>query len=110
MGWRWWQGGGQAGGGRQRGGCQAGGGLAEHLGEVRVGVTASGVDAAMLVIKVESAGDGRGQGEAGGGGPVPGELVPLLLGDVLSHQEWGGDRGGLGCQLCGHKCNMCGKV
>ena len=48
----------------------------------------------MLVIEVDSAGDGLGQGEAGGGGPVTGELVPLLLGDVLSHQEWGRDRGG----------------
>ena len=25
---------------------------------------------------------------------MPGERVPLLLGDGLSHQEWGGDRGG----------------
>ena len=64
------------------------------IGEVRVEVTAPGVDAAVLVIEVDSAGDCLGQGEAGGGGPVTGELVPLLLGDVLSHQEWGGDRGG----------------
>ena len=73
-----------------------GGGLVEHLGAVLVGVAVSGVNAAVRVIEVDSAGDGLGQGEARGGGPVPGELVPLLLGDVISHQEWGGDRGGHG--------------
>ena len=58
----------------------------EHGGEVLVGVAVPGVDAAVLVIEVDSAGDGLGQSEAGRGGLVGGELVPLLLGDVLSHQ------------------------
>ena len=78
----------------------------EHLGEVLVGVAVPGVDPAVLVVKVHRAGDGLGQGKAGGGlsneifshneiffsneifsyRGVAGQLVPELLGDVLRHQ------------------------
>ena len=35
----------------------------EHVGEVLVGVPVTGVDAAVLVVELDGAGDGLGQGE-----------------------------------------------
>ena len=40
----------------------------------------------MLVVKLHGAGDGLGQGEAGGHGLGPVELLPDGLGDILGHQ------------------------
>ena len=51
-----------------------------------VRVPISGVDATVLVIKLDSTGDGLGQGEAAGGGDGPGQLLPQGLGHVLGHQ------------------------
>ena len=51
-----------------------------------VGVPVSGVDTAVLVVKLDGAGDGLGEGELGGGGDGPGQLLPQGLGDVLGHQ------------------------
>ena len=39
-----------------------------------------------LVVELDGAGDGLGEGEAGGLGGDGAQLVPLLLGDVLGHQ------------------------
>jgi len=58
----------------------------EDIGEVDVGVLVSGVDAAVLVVELNSASNGLGQGEARGLGDDSAELVPFLLGDVLGHQ------------------------
>jgi len=58
----------------------------EDIGEVDVGVLVSSVDAAVLVVELNSASNGLGQGEARGLGDDSAELVPFLLGDVLGHQ------------------------
>ncbi len=58
----------------------------EDVGKVDVGVLVSGVDAAVLVVELNGAGAGLGQGEAGGLGDDVLHLVPLLLGDVLGHK------------------------
>jgi len=69
----------------------------EDIGEVNVGVLVSGVDAAVLVVELNSASNGLGQGEARGLGDDSSELVPFLLGDVLGSQRVGGlDVGELG--------------
>ena len=39
-----------------------------------------------LVVELDSAGDGLGEGEAGGLGGDGAQLVPFLLGDVLGHK------------------------
>jgi len=62
----------------------------EDIGEVDVGVLVSGVDAAVLVVELNSASDGLGEGESGGLGDNATKLVPLLLGDVLGSQGVGG--------------------
>jgi hypothetical protein len=62
----------------------------EDLSEVLVGIPISGVDAAVLVVELDSAGDGLGEGEAGGLGDDVLNLVPSLLSDVLGHQRVGG--------------------
>ena len=62
----------------------------EHLGEVLVGVPVTGVDAAMLVVKLDGTGDALGEGEAGGLCLDVLHLVPPLLGHVLRHQGLGG--------------------
>ena len=59
----------------------------ENVGEVYVGVFISSVDTAVLVVEINSAGNGLGQGEARGLGDDVGELVPLLLGHVLGDQR-----------------------
>ena len=59
----------------------------KDLGEILIGITISSIDTTMLVIKLDGTGDGLGQGEAGGGGLVFGELVPLLLGHMLGNQR-----------------------
>ena len=51
-----------------------------------VRVPISGVDATVLVVKLDSTGNGLGQGEAAGGGDGPGQLLPQGLCHVLGHQ------------------------
>merc|ERR1711936_966899 len=58
----------------------------EDISEVDVGVLVSGIDTAMLVVELNSAGNGLSQSETGGLGDNSGELVPLLLGNVLGNQ------------------------
>ena len=58
----------------------------EDLSKVLVGVPVSGVDAAVLVVELDSAGDGFGDGEAAGLGLDVLDLVPPLLGHVLGYQ------------------------
>ena len=40
----------------------------------------------MLVVELNGAGDGLGEGEPRGGGLGPAELLPQGLGDILGHQ------------------------
>jgi len=62
----------------------------EDISEVDVGVLVTSVDAAVLVVELNSASNGLGQGESGGLGDDATKLVPLLLGHVLSDQRVGG--------------------
>ena len=55
-----------------------------------VGVPVSGIDAAVLVVELDSAGNGLGEGEAAGLGLNVLQLVPFVLGDVLGHEGVGG--------------------
>jgi len=57
--------------------------------EVNVGVLVTSVDAAVLVVELDSASNGLGQGEARGLGDVGTQLVPLFLGHVLGNQAVG---------------------
>merc|ERR1712012_187491 len=58
----------------------------EDGGKVLVGVPVTGVDAAVLVVELNSASDGLDEGEAGGLGLDSLELLPLVLGDVLGNE------------------------
>merc|ERR1711922_95915 len=58
----------------------------ENGGKVLVGVPVTSVDAAVLVIELNSASDGLDEGEAGGLGLDSLELLPLVLGDVLGNK------------------------
>jgi len=58
----------------------------EDLGEVLVGVPVTSVDTAMLVVELDGAGGGLGDGEATGLGLDVLDFVPSLLGDVLGHK------------------------
>jgi len=62
----------------------------EDISEVDVGVLVTSVDAAVLVVELNSASNGLGQGESGGLGDDATKLVPLLLGHVLGDQRVGG--------------------
>jgi len=62
----------------------------EDIGEVQVGVLVTSVDAAVLVVELNSASNGLGEGEARGLGDNATKLVPLLLGHVLGDQRVGG--------------------
>jgi len=59
----------------------------EDFSKVDVGVLVTSIDAAVLVVELNGASNGLGQGELGGLGHDAGQFVPLLLGDVLSHQR-----------------------
>jgi len=78
----------------------------EDISEVDVGVLVTGIDTAVLVVELNSAGNGLGKGEARGLGDNATELVPLLLGHVLGNQAVGGlDVGEFGhfllvCMIC----------
>jgi len=58
----------------------------EDISEVLVRVPITGVDTAVLVVKVDSACNGLCKGETGGGGLVSSEFIPFFLGDMLGHQ------------------------
>jgi len=73
----------------------------ENLSEVLVGIPISGVDSAVLVVELNSAGNGLGEGEAGGLGDDVLVFVPSLLGHVLGHQRVGGLDGG---EFARHGC------
>jgi len=73
----------------------------EDILEVDVRVLITGVDSAVLVVELNSAGNGLGQGEARGLGDDATQLVPLLLGDVLGSQAVGGLDVG---EFAGHFC------
>jgi len=62
----------------------------KDIGEILVGIPVTGVDAAVLVVELNSAGNGLGEGEAGGLGDDVLVFVPSLLGHVLGHQRVGG--------------------
>ena len=80
----------------------------EDLREVLVGVPVSGVDAAVLVVELDGAGGGLGEGEAAGLGLDVLDLVPPLLGDVLGHQGVGGlDDGELSRHVVAKYCCCC---
>ena len=51
---------------------------------VRIPITR--IDTTMLVVELDSAGDGLGKGETAGGGDNTAQLLPDTLGDVLGHQ------------------------
>jgi len=73
----------------------------EDISEVDVGVLITGIDTAVLVVELNSAGNGLGKGEARGLGDKATELVPLLLGHVLGNQAVGGLDVG---EFTGHFC------
>ena len=62
----------------------------KDLREVLVGVPVSGVDAAVLVVELNGASAGLGDGKAAGLGLDVLDLVPSLLGHVLGDQGVGG--------------------
>jgi len=73
----------------------------EDISEVDVGVLVTSIDTAVLVVELNSAGNGLGKGEARGLGDNATELVPLLLGHVLGNQAVGGLDVG---EFTGHFC------
>jgi len=73
----------------------------KDIGEILVGIPVTGVDAAVLVVELNSAGNGLGEGEAGGLGDDVLVFVPSLLGHVLGHQRVGGLDGG---EFARHGC------
>jgi len=62
----------------------------EDLSEILVGIPITSIDTAVLVVKLDSAGNGLGEGESRGLGDNVLDLVPSLLSDVLGHQRVGG--------------------
>merc|ERR1712012_742747 len=58
----------------------------EDWGEVLVRVPVTGVDAAVLVVELDCAGNGLGKSESGGLGGDVLQLVPLVLSDVLGNK------------------------
>ena len=75
----------------------------EDLREVLVGVPVSSIDTAVLVVELNGAGTGLGDGEATGLGLDVLDFVPSLLGDVLGHQGVGRLDGG---ELSRHCLNV----
>jgi len=59
----------------------------EDFSKVDVGVLVTSIDAAVLVVELNGASNGLGQGELGSLGDDASQFVPFLLGDVLSHQR-----------------------
>jgi hypothetical protein len=59
----------------------------EDLSEINIGVLITSIHTTMLVVELNSAGNGLGQSELGGLGDDSSQLVPPLLGDM------GGDQG-----------------
>merc|ERR1711899_556486 len=55
-------------------------------GKVLVGILVTSVDAAVLVVELDCAGNGLGKSESGGLGGDVLQLVPLVLGDVLGNK------------------------
>merc|ERR1719461_379635 len=59
----------------------------KDLGEIFVAVPVASVDAAVLVVELNGAGAGLGNGETAGGSLDVLDFVPSLLGHVLGHQR-----------------------
>jgi len=70
----------------------------EDISKVDVGVLVTSIDTTVLVVELNGASNGLGQGELGSLGDDATQFIPLLLGDVFSHQrvlgfdvgEWSG--------------------
>jgi len=70
----------------------------EDISKVDVGVLVTSIDTTVLVVELNGASNGLGQGELGSLGDDASQFIPLLLGDVFSHQrvlgfdvgEWSG--------------------
>ena len=58
----------------------------KDLSKVNVGVLITGIDTTVLVVELNSAGNGLGKGEARSLGLDPAEFVPLVLGNMLGNQ------------------------
>ena len=59
----------------------------KNLGEILLKVAISSIDTTMLIVELNSAGNSLGQSEPGGGSLDAAELVPLLLGHMLSNER-----------------------
>jgi len=58
----------------------------ENISEIDVRIFITSIDTAMLVVEFNSASDGLGQSEAGGGGHMVTQFSPLFSGGVLGGQ------------------------
>lgn len=58
----------------------------EDILEVLVGIPVTSIDTTVLVVELDSAGNGCTKSEARGGGLVGSEFIPFFLGDVLGNQ------------------------
>merc|ERR1712020_494831 len=58
----------------------------EHVGEHLVGVPVARIDAAVLVVEINSAGDRLAQGESAGGSLDGAQLLPDRLSHILGHK------------------------
>jgi len=59
----------------------------EDISKVDVGVLVTSIDTTVLVVELNGASNGLGQGELGSLGDDATQFIPLLLGDVFSHQR-----------------------
>ena len=62
----------------------------ENISEIDVRIFITSIDTAMLVVEVNSASDGLGQSEAGGGSHMVTQFSPFFGGDVLGSQRVSG--------------------
>ena len=69
----------------------------EDISEVGVRILITGIDTTMLVVEVNGASNGLGQGETGSLGGDSGEFVPFFLGHVFGDKGVFGFDFGEGC-------------